>query len=234
MGIPDISTLNFLFHFLPVSQVQSARKQLTDILVHAGFPPDIFLTKQMYQPYELDAVVGTLVAAFYPNTCLHKETRRILTNEDEIVLIHKSSVLYSYIQANHLNKSTSLKSPLFVYTEKSANRNLISAKHMTMVSFMQLLLFGVRRYEFRRHSDTIKLDGWLEIRIDPQVFDCVWVIKTELENILTRVCYQPQTLGTLSQIETGLLETVKHMVCMENVDVAIKVNKARPALMPNV
>src|SRR5690606_19836006 len=89
-----------------------------------------------------------LVTAFYPNVCMHKETRRILTNEERIGLIHKTSVFYSYVVNQKVSKSTKLRSPVFVYSEKSSNRNLITSKQMSMVSFLQLLLFGIRRFEF--------------------------------------------------------------------------------------
>ncbi len=41
--------------------------------------------------------------------------------------------------------------------------------------------------------------------MDPKVFDCTWLVKTELENILTKVCHQPATLGTLTPIELTVL-----------------------------
>ena len=80
---------------------------------------------------------------------------------------------------------------------------------------MQLLLFGIRKYEFPPNlpggvTDTVLLDGWLEVKIDPQVFDCTWLIKTELENVLTRVCYHPATLASLSHIENTILDTVRN------------------------
>lgn len=226
-----------------LSQISNARRQLADTLIRCGFPPELFISKQLYNQRELDTLLGPLVAAFYPNVCLHKETRRILTNEEKIGLVHKSSVLYAHLQANHLTRSTSLQSPVFVYTEKSANRHLISSKNLSMVSFLQLLLFGVRNYEFPNEGgggggtesgttkaaprDTILLDGWLEIRIDAQVFDTTWVLKEEMEKMLLKVCDSPGSLKGLSTIEESVLETVKTLSLMDNVQVTIQVNGSR-------
>lgn len=73
-------------------------------------------------------------------------------------------------------------------------------------------------------TETILLDGWLEVLVDAQVFDCTWLIKTELENILTRVCHQPATLTTLAPVEMSVLETVRSMCYMANskVDLIVK------------
>ena len=97
---------------------------------------------------------------------------------------------------------------------------------------MHLLLLGIRKYEFPPNgvSDCILLDGWLEIKIDPQVFDCVFTIKAELENMLTRVCHQPAQLMSLSHIENQILDTIKKMCAFDSIEVVSMVNTSKPPL----
>ena len=47
----------------------------------------------------------------YPNICMHKEKRKVLTTEGKSALIHKSSV-------NCMNREISFDSPFFVFGEK--------------------------------------------------------------------------------------------------------------------
>ncbi len=88
------------------------------------------------------------MTAYYPNICLHRDKRLITTNEGKAGIVHKGTVLYAYVQEGVVRSTNPLASPLFVYTEKSAMRGLITAKQMTMISHMQLLLLGVRQFEF--------------------------------------------------------------------------------------
>ncbi|KAI2810806.1 ATP-dependent RNA helicase A [Blomia tropicalis] len=219
------------FNMNSILQVQNARRQLVEIFSNCGFPEIFFTTKPTYTETEYEMVVGLLVSAFYPNICLYKESRKILTNEEKIGLIHKTSVLYSYVQNQRITRPSDLKSPLMVYSEKSASRNLISSKHMSMISFMQLLLFGIRRYEFppvpqgeNVINDTVLLDGWLEVRIDPKVFDCCLLIKSELENILIQVCDKPETLNSLSHIQTSVVECIREMCFFKHIKVDYVIN----------
>jgi hypothetical protein len=41
---------------------------------------------------KLDTVLGILSMGLYPNVCMHKEKRKVLTTEAKAALIHKSSV----------------------------------------------------------------------------------------------------------------------------------------------
>jgi ATP-dependent RNA helicase A len=59
-------------------------------------------------------VVALLCFGLYPNICIHKEKRKVLTTEGKAALIHKSSV-------NCTNREQTFPSPLFVFGEKVRN-----------------------------------------------------------------------------------------------------------------
>lgn len=55
--------------------------------------------------------MALLCVGLYPNVCVHKEKRQVLTSDKKIALIHKSSV-------NIIHKHPSFPSPYFIYEEK--------------------------------------------------------------------------------------------------------------------
>ncbi|XP_037833506.1 ATP-dependent RNA helicase A isoform X2 [Kryptolebias marmoratus] len=132
-----------------------AKVQLKDILVNSGFPEECLLT-QMFNTTgpdnNLDVVVSLLTYGSYPNVCYHKEKRKILTTEGRNALIHKSSVNCPF--SSHDIK---YPSPFFVFGEKIRTR-AISAKGMTLVSPLQLLLFAAKKIS--SNGDVVELDDW--------------------------------------------------------------------------
>ena len=60
---------------------------------------------------KLDMVVAMLCQGLYPNVCVHREKRKVLTTEGRAALIHKSSV-------NCSNREQIFPSPFFVFGEK--------------------------------------------------------------------------------------------------------------------
>ena len=56
-------------------------------------------------------VVALLCLGLYPNVCVHREKRKVLTTEGKAALIHKSSV-------NCSNREQTFPSPFFVFGEK--------------------------------------------------------------------------------------------------------------------
>ncbi len=85
----------------------------------------------------LDLVIALLSMGLYPNVCMHKERRKVLTTEAKAALIHKSSV-------NLSRESPTFPCPFFVFGEKIRTR-AVSCKQMTMVSPLHLLLFASRK-----------------------------------------------------------------------------------------
>ena len=72
-----------------------AKNQLRDLLVTCGIPEEC-LTPQVFNftgpDSKLDMVVALVAMGSYPNVCMHKEKRKVLTTEAKAALIHKSSV----------------------------------------------------------------------------------------------------------------------------------------------
>lgn len=113
-----------------------------------GFPAEAFQSKATYSVEELDTMTSLFVTAYYPNVCLYKDKRLIRTSENKVGIISKGTVLYAYVQDGVVKSSTTLPSPLFIYTEKSAMQGLITSKQMTMISHMHYLLHGIRHFKF--------------------------------------------------------------------------------------
>ena len=84
-------------------------------------------------------MIPTLAMGTYPNVCMHKEKRKVLTTEAKNALIHKSSV-------NNSRDAIQFPVPFFVFGEKIRTR-AVSCKAMTMVSPLHLLLFASRKIE---------------------------------------------------------------------------------------
>ena len=61
--------------------------------------------------WNLFQVVALLCLGLYPNVCVHREKRKVLTTEGKAALIHKSSV-------NCSNREQTFPSPFFVFGEK--------------------------------------------------------------------------------------------------------------------
>lgn len=60
-------------------------------------------------------VVALLCLGLYPNVCVHREKRKVLTTEGKAALIHKSSV-------NCSNREQTFPSPFFVFGEKVSSQ----------------------------------------------------------------------------------------------------------------
>lgn len=228
----DTTTLSYYcINVNALKTINRARKQLADILILRGFPAEHFdiVRHRTYTPLHYDIALGLLVTALYPNICLHKDARKILTNEERAGIIHKTSVLYSYMNnTKQEGEQLELDSPLLVYSEKMLQNSLISTKQVTKISFLHFLLFGVKKFEYvppaldtkipgveqalfelRDDSSTTLLDGWLEVQLEAQLFDSIWAIKAELENLLARVCLKPNY--SYSPIEMEIVTTVQNM-----------------------
>ena len=88
---------------------------------------------------KLDMLVALVAMGTYPNVCMHKEKRKVLTTEARNALIHKSSV-------NCSREAVQFPVPYFVFGEKIRTR-AVSCKSMTMVSPLHLMLFACRKIE---------------------------------------------------------------------------------------
>lgn len=69
----------------------------------------------------------------YPNVCVHREKRKVLTTEGKAALIHKSSV-------NCSNREQTFPSPFFVFGEKVSVSMHLRVAQKFIRSFLHTLL----------------------------------------------------------------------------------------------
>ena len=98
---------------------------------------------------KLDLLVALIAMGTYPNVCMHKEKRKVLTTEAKNALIHKSSV-------NCTRDAIQFPVPYFVFGEKIRTR-AVSCKAMTMVSPVHLILMASRKIELLPTGTFFKL-----------------------------------------------------------------------------
>ena len=128
-----------------------AKKQLTDLLIQSGFPEESMVPQVLNftgPDPKLDLLVALVAMGTYPNVCMHKEKRKVLTTEAKNALIHKSSV-------NCTRDAITFPVPYFVFGEKIRTR-AVSCKSMTMVSPIHLILMASRKIELLPTGKLVK------------------------------------------------------------------------------
>ncbi|PVD18246.1 hypothetical protein C0Q70_21779 [Pomacea canaliculata] len=184
------------------------RNQLRDILVNTGFP-EVCLLPQSFDfngpDNNLDVVENLVLAitllcmGLYPNVCYHQEKRKVLTQESNAALIHKSSV-------NCSNFEIHFPSPFFIFGEKIRTR-AVSAKQMTMVSPLQLLLFASRSVSWQ--ESMVVLDNWINLQLDSEVAAKVVALRPALEALMIRATKNPSGIGHLDPQEESLVSVLQ-------------------------
>ncbi|KAJ7334340.1 ATP-dependent RNA helicase A [Desmophyllum pertusum] len=179
-----------------------AKNQLKDLLCNAGFPDECMHP----QPFnysgpdsKLDMVVALLCLGMYPNVCVHREKRKVLTTEGKAALIHKSSV-------NCSNREQTFPTPFFVFGEKIRTR-AVSCKQMTMVNPLQLLMFSQSKVE--SENGIVKMDDWLQFRFSHQQGALVVALRQALDHLLVRAATTPATLAEPTHTDERILNVVK-------------------------
>jgi len=150
----------------------------------------------------LDLVTALLTMGLYPNVCLHKEKRKVLTTEAKIALVHKSSVCYT----NLPYPQSTFPMPFFVFGEK-LRTSVISAKQLTMVSPIHLLLFGSKRVDVTPDL-FVQLDKWIDFKMDLNMAAAIVALRPAVEHLIMNVSANPESVGSLSPPEQQLIETV--------------------------
>lgn len=110
-----------------------------------SFPEDILfdISVNVNGPdRELNLMRSLLVMALYPNVAYYVGKRKVLTIEQSSALINK----YSMLVPMNNRQEMDFPSPLLVFTEKVRTR-CISCKQMSVISAIQLLVFGSRKVE---------------------------------------------------------------------------------------
>lgn len=125
---------------------REAKLQMRDVLVlHCGFPESAFAPLAIDvdgDDLNLDLFLGLLVYAYYPNIAYHKDKRQVFTLEQAKALLSKASVCMPPTNGQWIE----FPSPLLVFTDK-VRTSVISAKTMSMITPLHLLLFGSRKVE---------------------------------------------------------------------------------------
>uniref|UniRef100_A0A914VHA8 RNA helicase n=1 Tax=Plectus sambesii TaxID=2011161 RepID=A0A914VHA8_9BILA len=185
-----------------------AKTQLRDLLVGAGFPEHslapVMLTNQGPDP-NVDLLLSLLVSALYPNVCFHKEKRKVLTQESKTALVHKQSVNCNF------NSSEDMKfpSPFFVFGEKLRTK-AISCKQMTMVTPIQLLLFGARKVQYVGDG-VVKLDDWISLKMSAVLAAKIVALRPCVEALLVRSCTETESLESPSPSDQQLATILKQL-----------------------
>uniref|UniRef100_A0A8C6T457 RNA helicase n=1 Tax=Neogobius melanostomus TaxID=47308 RepID=A0A8C6T457_9GOBI len=183
-----------------------AKVQLKEILVNAGFPEECLLNQSFNTvgpDNSLDVVISLITFGSYPNVCYHKEKRKILTTEGRNALIHKTSVNCPF--SNH---DLSYPSPFFVFSEKIRTR-AISAKGMTLVSPLQLLLFGCKK--ITSDGEIVELDDWIKIRIPHDVAGGILALRAALEAQVVEVTKDPEYIRQMDPTTQRLINLIRQI-----------------------
>ncbi|XP_046672255.1 ATP-dependent RNA helicase A isoform X2 [Homalodisca vitripennis] len=181
-----------------------AKKQLKDLLASTGFPEETMIP-QVYNfngpDHKLDMVIALLCMGLYPNVCFHKEKRKVLTMESKAALIHKQSV-------NCSNLPQTFPSPFFVFGEKVRTR-AVSCKQTTMVTPIHLLLFGSRKVDYVDH--VIRLDGWINLKMNPSVAAAIVALRPALESLVVRASKEPEQITEPTPLEEKVMNVIRQL-----------------------
>uniref|UniRef100_A0A8C5U057 RNA helicase n=1 Tax=Malurus cyaneus samueli TaxID=2593467 RepID=A0A8C5U057_9PASS len=183
-----------------------AKVQLKDILISSGFPEECLMT----QPFNntgpdnnLDVVISLLAFGVYPNVCYHKEKRKILTTEGHNALIHKSSVNCPFS-----SQDIKYPSPFFVFGEKIRTR-AISAKTMTLVSPLQLLLFASKKV--LSNGELILVDDWIKLKMPHVAAACITALRAAMEALVVEVTKDPSIVQQLDPAHERMLNVIRQL-----------------------
>ncbi|KAM5202887.1 ATP-dependent RNA helicase A isoform 2-T4 [Hipposideros larvatus] len=183
-----------------------AKVQLKEILINSGFPEDCLLTQvftNIGPDNNLDVVISLLAFGVYPNVCYHKEKRKILTTEGRNALIHKSSVNCPFS-----SQDMNYPSPFFVFGEKIRTR-AISAKGMTLVTPLQLLLFASKKVQ--SDGQMVLIDDWIKLHISHEAAACITALRAALEALVVEVTKQPEIISQLDPVNERMLNTIRQI-----------------------
>ncbi|CAM2118602.1 unnamed protein product [Caretta caretta] len=183
-----------------------AKVQLKDILINSGFPEECLMTQIFNNTgpdNNLDVVISLLAFGVYPNVCYHKEKRKILTTEGRNALIHKSSVNCPFS-----SQDMKYPSPFFVFGEKIRTR-AISAKGMTLVSPLQLLLFASKKV--LSDGEIILVDDWIKLRMSHDAAACVTALRAAMEALVVEVTKDPEIISQLDPVNERMLNVIRQI-----------------------
>ncbi|KAI6233360.1 RNA helicase [Aphelenchoides fujianensis] len=197
-----------------LSMTAEAKLQMRDVLVqNCGLPAHLFAPHAIDAHGEdarIDLLMGLLVYAFYPNVCYVSDKRRkVFTLEQATALMSKTSVCFPL----HPNQTIDFPSPLLVFTEK-IRTNVVSAKQLSAISPLHLLLFGSRRVECVGPS-TVRLDDMIVLEMSPVEAAHLCALRPCLESLIVRCTTETTAAAHRSPADHELEELVR-LLCSEH------------------
>ena len=173
-----------------------ARNQLRDIMRHSGFPEDCLTDEgKPMDPNNndarLDLITSLLTYALYPNVCYHTERRKLITCDGKQALIPTNSV-------NCGREIPQFASPFFMFGEKIKTR-AVSAKQMTMVTPLQLMLFSSDKVDtVPGEKDLICLDNWIYVKIDRDLAVVAVACRSVVDAVIAQCTMDPNLVANRS------------------------------------
>ncbi|KAH8236917.1 hypothetical protein KR038_000178, partial [Drosophila bunnanda] len=192
----QMSTMNVMW---------DAKKQLLDLLLQAGFPEECMVSHRVNADSNdadpmLDVALALLCLGLYPNICVHKDKRKVLTTESKAALLHKTSV-------NCSNLTVVFPYPFFVFGEKIRTR-AVSCKQLSMVSPLQVLLFGSRKIDLATNN-IVRVDNWVNFEMEPEHAAKIAALKPAIEDLITIACHDPGEILKLEDPYSRLVDVVR-------------------------
>ncbi|KAK3730001.1 hypothetical protein QZH41_000955 [Actinostola sp. cb2023] len=146
-------------------------------------------------------VVALLCLGLYPNVCMHREKRKVITTEGKAALVHKSSV-------NCTNREYIFPSPFFVFGEKIRTR-AVSCKQMTMVNPLQLLLFS--QSKVTSENGIIRIDDWIRLRMPHQQAAMIVALRQAIDVLLIQATSNPTSIAEPSHTDERVIGVIKSL-----------------------
>lgn len=188
-----------------------AKQQLIDILINSGFVEENF-NPMPINPHgydeNLDVIIAFLAYAVYPNICVYKKRRQVITTENKSALIHKSSV-------NCVPDDLVSPSPFFVFGEKIRTK-AVSCKQMTMVTPIHLLLLCVRSVK-AWGEDNLLLDDWIKLKLNTKVASKVTALRPAFESLIIRIASNPENIINNNPSHQKLLSLARKLFRRDSV-----------------
>uniref|UniRef100_A0A8R1DK51 RNA helicase n=1 Tax=Caenorhabditis japonica TaxID=281687 RepID=A0A8R1DK51_CAEJA len=190
-----------------LKMTEGARRQLIDVLRNqCCFPEDILYDIPVNTngpDRELDLMRSLLVMALYPNIAYFTGKRKVLTIDQSSALINKYSVLVPMNNRQEMD----LPSPLLVFTEKVRTR-CISCKGLSVITALQLLVFGSRKIECIGPG-LLRIDDTFTLRMDVPTAIQLVALRPCIEALLVRSCENPESLSVVNPDDAELKQLLR-------------------------
>ncbi|OQR68798.1 dosage compensation regulator isoform 1 [Tropilaelaps mercedesae] len=94
--------------------------------------------------------------------------------------------------------------------KRKVRTRAVSCKQMTMVTPLQILLFGAQEV-VATNIDTVVVDNWIAFKMDPTLAAAIVSLQEPLNNLLHRVVEDPELLSQLPEADVALVNVVQRL-----------------------